>query len=93
MPPKPHEMLAVLGLGLDGDARAGQAATVESFLQLVGQGLGDERRVIDALRRRIELGDDREVGRDRALVEQPSLASGGEPMRQRAERSEASRHI
>ncbi len=93
VPPQPHEMLTVLGLGLDRDAGAGKTAIVEPFLQLVGQGLGDERGVIDTLSGRIELGQDREIGRDGTFVEQPPLAPVGEPMRERAERPEASSDI
>ena len=93
MTPQPHEMLAVLGLGLDRDPRASQPASVEPFLQLIGQRLGHERGVVDTLGGRIELGRDREVGRDRALVEQPSVASVRKPMGQGPERSRtAPRH-
>jgi hypothetical protein len=86
-------MLAVLGLGFDCDARAGQPASVEPFLQLVGQRLGHERGVVDTLGGRIELGRDGEVGRDGPLVEQPSVVTVRESMGQGAERTEARRDI
>ena len=89
MTPEPHEVLAVLGLGLDRDARARQPTAVEPLVQLVGKRLGHERGVIDPLGRRIELGGDDEVEGHRPLVEQPPLASAREPMGQRAERTEA----
>ena len=93
MTPQPHEMLTVLGLGLDRDARARQPASLEPLLQLVGQRLGDERGVVDALGGRIELSGNREVGRHRTLVEKPSVASVRQAMGQGAEWPEARRDI
>ena len=81
MAPDPGEGLALVGLGLDAEAGAGQAEAVEAGDQLVGQGLGGEGGDVDPVGRGVELGRHAEVGRgaagaSRVLVEAAGQAGG-----------------
>src|SRR5215216_5301572 len=79
--PDSGEGLALVGLGFDAEAGAGQAEPVEAGDQLVGQGLGGEGGGVDPVGRGGELGRHAEVGRGAAgslgvLVEAAGQAGG-----------------
>ena len=66
MTPAADQLLAVLGLGLDGHHGARQAEGGQPLVQLVSQGLGHERGRVHPLCRRVQLGGDRQVRRRRS---------------------------
>src|SRR5512132_3683443 len=79
--PDAGEGLALVGLGFDAEAGAGQAEPVEAGDQLVGQGLGGEGGDVDPVGRGVELGRHAEVGWGAAsslgvLVEAAGQAGG-----------------
>jgi len=57
-------MLAVLGLGRNGDTGTARAPYTELANELVGKCLGDKGRLVNALNRRLKLNRCLEIGRD-----------------------------
>jgi hypothetical protein len=91
--PDPDEVLAVLGFGLDSDARAHQSRAREGVAEPVGDRLRGEGGSVDTVRGWIETDLGTEIRRRHTTVERSIVEAAGAAVSDDSDRTEATNDV